>query len=224
MIEQTFGFSLFLFLLATGFVVRQMWTTRSVGLGCAYLFQLWMFYAIGPCLHALPWSELPNKEPVFEGFAVSSYGAVAFAAGWCLRPMLLGVRRSRPVQHDQRIAKVYLMCGVFSFFVLQPLFGGLPSIASVVHAAGQLTLAGFCLGAFLGWHQRGWMQMLKWVIPSLLVPLVTVIAQLCRPIIMPDFSDFAGSKANFQRCIAGSRNSATIPNACASRETFSVTA
>lgn len=169
--------SLFLFLLATGLVVRQMWIRRSVGIGCAYLFQLGMFYAAGPCLHALPWSELPNNETVFDGFVVSAYGAIAFAAGWCLRPLLFSIARSRPVHQDQSIAKVYLTCGVFSFFVLQPLLRGLPSMVSIAHAAGQLTLAGFCLGAFLAWQRGGWMPMLKWVIPSLLLPVVTVFRQ-----------------------------------------------
>jgi hypothetical protein len=172
--EHRFALALFMFLVATGVIVHQMWIRRSVGIGCAYLFQLGMFYAAGPCLHALPWSELPNNETVFDGFLVSAYGAIAFAAGWCLRPMVFSIAPSRPGHQDQSIAKVYLMCGVFSFFVLQPLLAGLPSIASIAHAAGQLTLAGFCLGAFLAWHRGGWKPMLTWVIPSLLLPVVTV--------------------------------------------------
>ncbi len=175
MSNRSFTLSLLLFLLSTAAIVRQMWTMRSTGIGCAYLFQLWIFYAVGSCMHALPWSGLPNNDDVvFEGFRLSAYGAAAFAGGWCVRPVLFPVRALATVRQDASLAKFYLGCGVTSFFVLQPLLSRVPSISSLALAAGQLTLAGVCLGAFLAWNRNGWPGMLKWVIPSLFLPLATI--------------------------------------------------
>ena len=174
MSEPSFRISLLLFLIATALVVHQMWTTRSLGIGCAYLFQLWIFYAAGACLHALPWSELPNDQAVFDGFAMSAYGAIAFAAGWCVRSTIFRGRHAAAVHQDQGIARVYLISGLVSSFVLVPLLAGVPSVAAVVRAAGQLVLAGLCLGAYLSWRRGGWRPMLKWAAPALLLPVITV--------------------------------------------------
>jgi ABC-type multidrug transport system fused ATPase/permease subunit len=174
MSSPSFAFSLLLFLFATIVLLEQMWAMHSTGIGCAYLFQLWIFYAAGACLHALPWSGLLNNDIVFSGFRLSAYGAAAFASGWYLRPLLFPIHAPGAVRQDASLAKLYLGCGVISFFALQPLLSRVPSISSLALAAGQLTLAGLCLGAFLAWNQNGWPAMLKWGIASLLLPLATV--------------------------------------------------
>ena len=136
-----------------------------------------MLYAAGACLHALPWSELPNSDTVFTGFLVSAYGTAAFGAGWCFGPALRRNFQPQGIHSSPNVALWYVSCGMISFFVLQPLLKGVPSINSVAIAAGQLMLAGLCLGAFLAYKRNGWRSICRWLAPALVLPLVTVLKQ-----------------------------------------------
>ena len=175
MSQHPFLFPLILFLVATLLVARSMWTRPSVGLGGAYMLQLWMLYAAGPCLRALPWSGLPDTSVVLDGFAASAYGAMAFAIGWFLTPQLFPLQRPRFVVQDAKLPVTYLVAGMISYFLLRPTIGHLPSVQSLTAVGSQLAVAGLCLGSFVQWKRGGWRTMLKWVVPALLLPVITVL-------------------------------------------------
>ncbi|MBV8553063.1 MAG: hypothetical protein JOY54_17340 [Acidobacteriaceae bacterium] len=177
MSEHSFLPSLILFVIATGLVARSMWTRRSIGLGGVYMLQLWILYASGACLRALPWAGLRNTSVALDGFAVSAYGAIAFAAGWCIRPYLFPLRSPRFVKQNPKLPGLYIASGLISYFLLKPTIGRLPTLQAITLVGAQLALAGLCLGAFLNWQRGGWKLLLKWSLPALLFPLVTVLHQ-----------------------------------------------
>jgi len=175
--ERSFAPYLLLYLLATAILVRDMWTHRSVGLGCSHMFQLWLLYGSAACLRALPWSELLNVSTVYEGFALSAYGAAAFSVGWLFKRQFIPAGRCRPVPHDPRILKTYAIAGVITYIILQPLLRGVPSMQAVTASGQTLMLAGLSGGAFVAWRRNRWKSMVKWIVPALMLPMVTVLHQ-----------------------------------------------
>ncbi len=179
MTDRPFAPFLVLYLIAIALMTHYLWTRRSAGLGCSYMFQLVMFYAIGASLRELPWCELHNRTVVLEGFAISAYGALALAVGWCLRPMLIRAPMPRSVQQNPQIARLYLVAGLVCFFILKPTIGRLPTLSALAQCGTQLILASICLGAFIAWKQKRdrWKSLFKWVLPAMLLPVLTMLSQ-----------------------------------------------
>jgi hypothetical protein len=164
-------------------LVGYMWRSRrgSAGLVLGYVFQLWMYYWVGGLIHSFPWSELPQSDLVFLGFQQATWALLAFLAGAALARGIFRRQADRlgrlRYEADPKLPRAYMFSGVFSYFVLLPTLGRLPSLNALTAVGQQLIVVGFALQCWLAW-QRGKLPVLARQLGYLaLLPAVTVLGQ-----------------------------------------------
>jgi hypothetical protein len=165
-------------------LLYQVGRLPSCGLVAGYLFQMWMLHWIGALVHAFPWSELPDTELVAAGLEESTVAIIAFAvgaivAGPALSRAMLGKSPvlTRIGELDSKIPRTYILMGIISYFVLAPTIGQFPGLNAVPAAGSQLVIVGCCLMCWNAWHRKGKTGLIKTLIPTLLIPMVTVVKQ-----------------------------------------------
>jgi hypothetical protein len=153
---------------------------RGVGLASAYCFQLWLLYWMPALLHYLPWSELPEPEVTLLGLEQSTYALGALLIGNALAGPLFARQRAaegltKLYSPDSRLAGAYIIAGLISFTILNPILRKIPSISALAGLGQQLIIVGFCLSCWRAWREGSKAKMIRLLVPLLLMPFATVV-------------------------------------------------
>jgi hypothetical protein len=153
----------------------------SAGLPLAYFVGLSLIHVPGALLY-LDGEELNFTAVVTRvGFEQTVIGMVAFLVGVIIaryafvRASGQSATAGRPqdftrqsITEVNRLALLYLFVGSVSYFVILPVFGGIPSVTAIVASFGSLIVVGACLRFWLASKCR---NRLKFWLTMALVPL-----------------------------------------------------
>src|SRR5207253_5945284 len=115
----------------------------------------WLIHWPSALSYVLPWSQGTQQQENALGFEQSMWGVIGFALGViivgpalleAINPPGLDKRRHEP---NASLPYVYIGLGIGAYFILGPLFSGLPTVSAISVGLRQLTVVGLCL---LLWH------------------------------------------------------------------------
>lgn len=158
----------------------------STGLILAYLANLWLIHWPAALTYLFPWYQPPDYDAVVAGFEQSLLGVVGFGIGAvvvgpfvarALAPPRSEAAEARQRLPDARTPYIYLMIGIFSYVVLQPLIGGLPTISALASGTTQLILVGFTLLLWHAWYAKHKRRFAITLGAACLIPLITILRQ-----------------------------------------------
>jgi hypothetical protein len=185
-INQSLAFWLIVWLLAVFLMVYGQWRRKSVraGLVLAHVANMWMIHWFAAALYLLPW-HLPLVDPgvLVLGLEQATYGTLAFAAGNLLvAPLIIKRWQIAPAHgetlfHDERVPNVYILFGLFTYFVLTPVLGRLPSMAALLSGGWNLFLLGLIIKCWHSWHAKQWGRFYFWVGLAVVQPVITLVLQ-----------------------------------------------
>lgn len=178
-------------LIAVALVIFQWQRGHSgVGLLVAYLAGSWLNYWVGAFVYALPWFQstafgIDAHRRTLEGFALSTQGLFAFAAGAVLCAMLFRkpVRTEAASQIQSRptnsIAWIYIALGVgFTVLFLGGLGQYIGGLSAILTGGQSLILAGLCLMCWDALQTKNMYRLFAVLTATIiLLPVVTVSSQ-----------------------------------------------
>src|SRR6185436_1199462 len=134
-------------------------------------------------IYSLPWFVRPDSALLF-GLQETTYGIAGFAIGsTILVPWLFRDRSDLDLEHAPRMATAprlvhtYMIVGLASYFVLDPIFHSVPTVGALTSTAANLLLVALgleCWNALTGTRRRSFVQ---WVLFSALLPFVTILTK-----------------------------------------------
>jgi hypothetical protein len=158
----------------------------------SYVCQMLMLYWVGAWMHAFPWGDLEGSttngvaslwslEVVFLGLQQSTYAIVAFTVGaLAIGPLVangLPTRQRIPTVPDEQLPRLYILYGIGSYMIMAPTLGKVHGFNAIGAVGAQLVVVGCCLNCWRAWWKGGTAKLLLAVIPSLIIPCVTVVLQ-----------------------------------------------
>ncbi|MGQ0563049.1 MAG: O-antigen polysaccharide polymerase Wzy [Gemmatimonadota bacterium] len=165
-------------------LVRSRTHQLSVGLVVAYMVNLWLIHWPAALTYLLPWYLPVDAPAVFAGFEQSFYALAAFGFGALTFGPLLTKTLAAPraesdaATHrlpDARLPYVYLLVGILSYLVVNPLLGDIPTITAISAGTNQLIIVGFCLLLWHGWYARKRRLFASALVAACMIPLVTIL-------------------------------------------------
>jgi hypothetical protein len=189
------GAWLFVWMVALVAIVIMQWKTsvRNVGLIIGYALNLWLLHWLASALYILPWYDgvytLPwyngaNPFPdVFAGFKLSTYAILSFGVGGIVvAPLLMRTLKFpreeiTPKKPDPRLGNIYLVVGVLCYFILFPIFNGLPSLTAMIGSGYSLVIVGLALKCWDAWRRGKRKSFARWATMAVCMPFITVITQ-----------------------------------------------
>ncbi len=161
--------------------------TLGVGLVLAYLANLAMIHLPGAFLYLNPDYAFYRRLWIQLGFEQSTWAVAAFGAGAVITLWVLHLTRRLSVGSEARfpqavlfnpwVHRLYVIFGLFSFFVLSPIARNVPTLSAVVSVMNQLLLLGICLGIWQAWPTRNWWTLFWWIVVLGLLPVITLVFQ-----------------------------------------------
>ncbi len=191
---QQLALQLNLWIAAMGLIFFVRWRRKVAGSGLlfAYVLNLWVNHWIAASLYVLPWYSYDwnaawyrnfKFEWVTDGFQQSTFGIIAFVAGSFLigslfTPLLLSRQQGGAYLPDPRLPKAYIISGFIFYFLLSPVLGRLPTMASIISSGLSLMATGWALVLWKVWQERKRLAFYRWFAAGLLsFPLLTLVTQ-----------------------------------------------
>ncbi len=183
--ESHLGLWVALWLATAATISLWRWRKRAVGTGLvpAYLVNFAMLYWLAAAMYLLPAYEDANRQLLEAGFQQATYAIVAFGVGsLILAPYVISLFhhpqfRILSQTPELRLPRAYIMIGLLSYFIAQPLLGRVPTVSAVVAAGWSLLMTGLCLACWRSWHERRSKDFVLWLIVALGLPFLTTISQ-----------------------------------------------
>ena len=169
-------------------LMQRAQATLGVGLVLAYFMNLALIHLPGAVLYLDPSYAFYKREWVELGFEASSFAILAFGVGalgtmWFLHqvrqvPTSTDAGRGvTPPQFSPWLYRLYVVVGLLSFFVIQPLLRDVPTIGAVTSVFNQLLMLGICLGMWRAWHTRNFFSLMLWIAALGMMPVMTIVLQ-----------------------------------------------
>ena len=165
---------------------RLRWHQRGTGLVLAYMANMWLIHWPAALTYLFPFTAGPEADRVITGFHYSAIGIIAFAFGSLVfaplvvralnAPRSLNEHAARR-QPDARLPWTYVLIGISSYLVLNPLLGGIPTVSALVVATAQLIIAGMCLALWYYWFSGQRKRFLAVLFMAGMLPLGTILVQ-----------------------------------------------
>src|SRR5688500_10545010 len=166
--------------------VRLRWHQRGTGLVLAYLANMWLIHWPAALTYLFPFTAGAEADRVILGFHYSTIGVIAYAAGaLALAPMVVRVLDA-PRSHtehaerrvpDARLPWTYVLIGITSYLVLNPLVGGIPTVSAIVVSTAQLIIAGLCLALWYYWFSGQRKRFVYALLLTGMLPMGTILMQ-----------------------------------------------
>lgn len=159
---------------------------RSAGLVLAYMANLWLIHWPAALTYLFPLTAGPDADRVIRGFHYSTLGIMGFAVGSIVFAPFLIRALEAPRSHtaaaerrlpDARLPWTYVLIGICSYLILNPLLGGIPTVSAISGATTQLIIAGFCLGLWYHWFSGQHKKFLAVLALAFMLPMVTILRQ-----------------------------------------------
>lgn len=168
---------------ATILVSRWKWKAAGSGLVLAYIVSLWLIHWPAAVAYLFPWYGNHDPNVVRLGFVQSAYAIVSFGLGSTLvAPLVMRLFRFPPRDITQRIpepklSRMYIGVGLFSYLVLLPVAGVIPTATALVSSGWHLIVVGLCLGCWHVWQQRKQRRFGGWLLAALALPFLTTVTE-----------------------------------------------
>lgn len=172
-------------LLCMAFILwRQQKDDAGAGLVISYVLQLWVIHWLAAAIYALPWYQSPDL-PIRLGLEQSTYAIAGFAIGSSLLAPALLKRKiagaatvSNPGLVDARLVHTYLVVGIVSYFVVEPMLHSVATIGAIASAMSNLLLVALGMECWNGLKAKGahnsfW----RWVLLSACLPFMTIVTK-----------------------------------------------
>ena len=166
--------------------VRLRWHQRGTGLVLAYMANLWLIHWPAALTYLNPITAGADSDRVILGFHYSTLGVIGYAAGaLALAPLVVRVL-DPPRSHteyaerripDARLPWTYVLIGITSYLVLNPLLGGIPTVSAIVVSTAQLIIAGLCLALWYYWFSGQRKRFLYALLMVGMLPMGTILMQ-----------------------------------------------
>lgn len=164
-------------------IFRHQWRQSAAGAGLviAFIIHLFVLHWLGPALYLIPGYSYYEPESVAAGLRVSTYGAIAFAAGVTIvAPLLMRVLRfpSQKASTDKsnlQLPGLYIVFGLICYFILLPVFGGLPTATALISVGWSLTVVGLVLKCWDSLRKGRRRTFYRWLAATACLPLITLI-------------------------------------------------
>ncbi len=180
--QKLFGLvAVWILTVAIVIVAQRRRKTPGAGLVLAYLLNLSLNHLIGGAIYLLPGFQSQDARLTELGFAESTYGAAAFAAGalviapWLLRRKPSAQSGFASGEVNPLLPKALMGCGAFLYVLSMTSLGTLPSASAIISTGPQLVVAGLVLLCWRAWRERKPMRVAGWMAVSLLLPITTVL-------------------------------------------------
>jgi hypothetical protein len=162
----------------------------TAGLLMGHIINMWMFHWLATVIYLLPWYHKPVPPYiVFEGFAQSLYAVLASVAGGFVGHFILQraffYRRLRAITlqrrdatwvPDLRVARFFMIFGLFCYFFGGPLGGWIPSVSALISVGWNLFIVGLTLQCWNAIQVKNWRKLCGWILVAMFLPLITVTA------------------------------------------------
>jgi len=164
-----------------------LWGQRKEGSGAglviSYVLQLWVIFWLGSAIYALPW--FANADDAMKlGLEQSTVAIAGFAIGSTLIAPLLrsrapSIEAGHEVAADKWLIHIYLAIGMATFFVLQPMLTGVPTVNALSAAASNLLLVALGMECWNSLKAKapGATSFWRWIALSALMPFLTIVTQ-----------------------------------------------
>jgi hypothetical protein len=166
--------------------VRTRTHQMSVGLVMAYLTNLWLIHWPAALTYLFPWYLPTDAVEVTAGFQQSFYAVVGLSIGILIVGPFMAKTLEPPLSHtetaerrlpDARLPFVYVVVGIFSYFVAVPLLGRIPTVSAISTGTNQFVVVGFCLMLWHSWFTGRRRQFLLVLMAACLIPFVTILSE-----------------------------------------------
>jgi hypothetical protein len=171
------------------FAALALWGQRRTGVGAgltiSYVVQLWMLHWLGAAIYALPWYETQDRAQVL-GLEQSVYAIAGFALGCSILVPALTRSRNQIVSRewrghtiDPKLARTSLAIGCVTYFGLEPILHGIPTVGAIASATSNLLLVALALECWNGLSRTGTRanSFWRWVILSATLPIITILTK-----------------------------------------------
>lgn len=172
-----------------GFGAFALWGQRKMGSGAgltiSYVLQLWILHWLAASIYALPW-YWPANEEMALGLEQSIFAIAGFAIGCTIIvPVLARVRRGSvasewsPTPVDSRLVHTCLIVGVVTYFGVEPVLHGIPTVGAIAAATSNLLLVALAMECWNGLQHHGarLRSFWRWVLLSATLPVVTIVTK-----------------------------------------------
>ena len=171
------------------------WRRKMAGTGLvfAYLMNFSLLHWFGALIYSFPWYDyrlnyLYYPNPRFDvrwienGFRLSTYGIIAFAAGCLiLAPPLIHLlhphrKKSAVYLPDPRLPTAYVFTGFILYFVLLPFLNRISTLSAPLGSGLSLMATGIGLNLWHAWQLGNKKGFRRWVILSFIcLPVFTLL-------------------------------------------------
>lgn len=181
--DSSYIFYLLTWIPVLALIFRHQWKHRAAGAGLviAFILHLLVLHWIGPALYLIPGYAYYDPETVGAGLRQSTHAAIAFAVGVTVAaPFLMRMLRFPRIKRESRksnlqLPGLYIVFGLISYFILLPLFGGLPTVTAVISVGWSLTVVGLVLKCWDALHKEKKNTFYLWLAVTACLPFVTLI-------------------------------------------------
>ncbi|HTK29891.1 MAG TPA: hypothetical protein VL309_10085 [Vicinamibacterales bacterium] len=164
-----------------------LWASRKDGTGSglviSYVLQLWVIHWLAAAIYALPWYRTPDL-PMLYGLRQSTYAIAGFGLGSTVivpfvfrRYLGMAAAEARNDETaDKWLVHAYLLVGVVTFFVLEPMLHSIPTVSAVASSASNLLIVALAMECWNGLQtdKRQQQSFWRWVLLSALLPFMTI--------------------------------------------------
>jgi len=167
-----------------------LWGQRKNGAGAglviSYVLQLWVIHWLAAAIYALPWYADSADVPIRLGLEQSTYAVAGFAVGASLLVPFLTRRRpaaalddAARVRADSWLVHTYLVVGIVTYFVIEPILHPIPTVGAIASATSNLLLVALGMECWNGLQgnpgRRG--TFWRWVVLSACLPFMTILTK-----------------------------------------------
>jgi len=159
---------------------------RGIGLPLIYLSNFAITHFLSPLTFLSPNYYIPSLEISMLGFKYSTIAVICFFLGSSIFILVLNkrpiVNKSINVFNFIKNSKkmrstsiFYFVIGCCTFFLLNNLFHGLPTVTVFISTGGHLMIVGLCLLIYLGFVKKENNKSYLLLLLSFTIPLITIV-------------------------------------------------